>query len=175
MKKLHHFALLAVLFAVGMSRQNAVAQPNFGNGNFDPQQMMQQMQQRVIDNLRDQLAVTNDTDWNVIEPKLTKLTQGAMDSMMSQMREMMAGMMGGGGPGGAGGGMLDIGAPDPDAEALQKLLDAHAPIAQIRTALAKYNDSRKQKQADLEKAQADLRSVLTTRQEAILVLAGVLD
>jgi Spy/CpxP family protein refolding chaperone len=41
--------------------------------------------------------------------------------------------------------------------------------------MTKLRESRKQKQEELVKAQADLRSVLTVRQEAVMVLAGMLE
>ena len=74
--------------------------------------------------------------------------------------------------GGGGGGMF--GTPSPEREALQKAIDSKAPKAEIKAALAKYLESRKVKQATLEKAQDDLRKVLTSRQEAIAVLNGYL-
>lgn len=66
------------------------------------------------------------------------------------------------------------GTPSPEAEALQKALDAKASSAELKTALARYADSRKTKQAALEQAQAELRKVLTVRQEAIASLNGLL-
>jgi len=44
----------------------------------------------------------------------------------------------------------------------------------MKAALEKYQASRKTSQAALEQAQADLRKVLTTRQEAIATLNGLL-
>ena len=67
-----------------------------------------------------------------------------------------------------------FGSPSPEAEALQKAIDNKAPNSEIKAALAKYIESRKAKQADLEKAQAELRKVLTARQEAIASLNGLL-
>ena len=49
-----------------------------------------------------------------------------------------------------------------------------ASKAEIKAALDKYIASRKAKQAALEQAQEDLRKVLTTRQEAIASLNGLL-
>jgi hypothetical protein len=57
---------------------------------------------------------------------------------------------------------------------LQRAIDSKAPAAEIKAALAKYMEYRKSKQADLEKAQAALRAVLTSRQEAIAALSGLL-
>ena len=67
-----------------------------------------------------------------------------------------------------------MGQANPEAEALQKAIDAKAPKAEIKAALDRYVASRKAKQADLEKAQDELRKVLTARQEAIATLNGLL-
>jgi hypothetical protein len=66
------------------------------------------------------------------------------------------------------------GTPNPDAEALQKAIDSKGSKAEIKTALDKYVASRKAKQAALEQSQADLRKILTSRQEAIATLNGLL-
>ena len=39
--------------------------------NLDPQQIMQQIQQRLNDSYREQMDVTNDTEWALIEHALT--------------------------------------------------------------------------------------------------------
>ena len=46
--------------------------------------------------------------------------------------------------------------------------------AETKAALAKFVEARKAKQAALDKAQADLRKVLTPRQEAIATVNGLL-
>jgi hypothetical protein len=79
-----------------------------------------------------------------------------------------------GGPGGPGGrGGFGPQASD-EQKALQKALDDSAPSAQIKDALAKYRAARKDKQARLAAAQADLKNVLTVKQEAHAVLMGLL-
>jgi predicted S18 family serine protease len=45
----------------------------------------------------------------------------------------------------------------------------------IKAALAAYRDARTKAKAELEKAQKDLRDLLTVRQEAVLVSMGTLD
>jgi hypothetical protein len=82
---------------------------------------------------------------------------------------------GGGGDNNNGGNRGGFGGtPSPEAEALQKAIDGKAPNAEIKAALAKYEQSRKTKLAALEKAQAALRKVLTPRQEAIASMSGLL-
>ncbi len=96
-------------------------------------------------------------------------------------RGMMGPRRGGGGPGGdqggPGGGMGrggPFGQPNPDADALQKAVDAKATTAELKGALKKYVESRKAKEEQLKAAQEDLRKVLTARQEAIATLNGLL-
>jgi hypothetical protein len=144
----------------------------FGGGgrNFDPAQM----QQRIMDNIREQLNFTNDTDWSAVQP----LVQKVMDSRMAVgfgggMRGMFGRNRGGGG--GGGGGNNPFNQPNPDRDALQQGLDDNAPAAQIQALLAKYQASQKAKQAALIAAQADLRKVLTVPQEAQATLMGLID
>jgi Spy/CpxP family protein refolding chaperone len=68
-----------------------------------------------------------------------------------------------------------FGQPSAETQALQQAIDAKAPAAEIKSKLAKLRELRKQKQAELVKAQDDLRNVLTPRQEAIAALIGLLD
>jgi hypothetical protein len=62
----------------------------------------------------------------------------------------------------------------PEADALQKAVDAKAPKAEINAALEKYVAARQAKQAELQQAQDNLRKVLTARQEALAALNGLL-
>ncbi len=133
----------------------------------------------MMDRLKEQLEVTDDTEWKALEP----LIQNVMEARRGTMVGMGRGMFGGGprragadnaggggsrGPGGPGG------QSTPEADALQKAIDAKAPKAEVKAALEKFVASRKAKQAELEKAQDELRKVLTSRQEAIATLNGLL-
>ena len=144
-------------------------------GNFDPAQM----QQRMMDRYKEQLEVTDDAEWKALQP----LIQKVMDARMAGFSGMGRGMFGRGGrpPGGdtaaadqgnqrRGG----FGTSSPEAEALQKAIDAKASSAELKAAMAKFVDARKAKQAELEKAQAELRKVLSGRQEAIATVSGLL-
>jgi hypothetical protein len=143
-----------------------------GRGNFDPAQM----QQRMMERYKEQLEITDDAEWKVIQP----LVQKVWDARMATMSGMGRGMFGRrGGPGGGG---TDTGntqrsttaSQNPDADALQKAIDAKASNAEMKTALTKFAASRKVKQAELEKAQDALRKVLSVRQEAIASMNGLL-
>lgn len=180
MNKLNSLALAgiaALALTLGVGKVAAQPGPGGGGGNFDPAAFQQQMQQRMIDYMRDQLAVTNDEDWKVIEPRLTKVVQIRMETMLGGMGGFR-GMMGGSRGGGQGGGMRGLSAmapSSPEADALQKAIDDNAPAAQIKVALEKVREARKLKAAALAKAQEQLRQVLSVRQEAVMVSMSMLE
>ena len=133
----------------------------------------------MMDRLKEELEVTDDSEWKAMEP----MVQAVMDARMATMSGMGRGMFGGqrrrGGDGGGNNGDQPRRGPfgqqsSPEADALQKAIDAKAPKAEIKAALEKFEASRKAKQAELEKAQEQLRKVLTSRQEAIATLNGLL-
>jgi len=141
-----------------------------GGGNFDPAQF----QQRMMDNVRERLAFTNDTDWAAVQPLVQKVLDARRDVGFPGMGIMRRG--GGGGDnaqGGRRGGFFS--APSPEAEALQKAIDDNAPAAQVKALLEKYRTARKDKEAKLAQTQEDLRKVLTSRQEAQAALLGLLN
>jgi len=195
MSKLNKIILLGAALLV-LAGGKSLAQPGGpgGAGGFggqggapmDPQQIQAQMQARAQQFFRDQLAVTNDEEWSVIEPRLTAVTQLKTESVMSGMGALRS-LMGGGGRGanaqagggrraaGGGGGLAALAPPSPEATALQAAIDDQAPKEELKAALAKLRESRKRKLAQLEAAEEQLRQVLTVRQEAILVSLGLLD
>lgn len=181
-------AVAAAAFSLSLGGK-ALAQPQggFGGGggmdfqSMDPQEMMKQMQQRMNDAYREQMEVTNDTEWTLIEERISAVSQARMATMADGggMGGMMGmgGMRGGrGGGGGGGGGFASMfGQPSAESQALQKAIEDKAPAAQLKTLIAKLQAVRKQKLAELAKAQEDLRAVLTTRQEAIAIMGGLLN
>ncbi len=151
------------------NNNNGGRQGRGGRGNFDPAAM----QQRIMDNLKTTLEVTDDAEWKVMQP----LVQKVMDIRRESIGR---GMFGRGGPRGGDnaqpsdqgqqrGGMG--GTTSPEKDALQKAVDSKASKAELKAALDKYVASRTSR---LAQAQADLRKVLTTRQEAIATLNGLL-
>ena len=143
-----------------------------GGGWGDPAQR----QQRMVDGVRDRLGFTNDVEWDAVKPLVQKVVEIQSDLRASQMRAIFSGRNRGGDQGGdrqRGGGIF--GQQSPEAEALQKALDDNAPSAQIKDLLAKYRTVQKAKQNKLEGAQADLKKVLTTKQEAQAFLLGLVN
>jgi hypothetical protein len=148
----------------------------FGGGGaaFDPTQILQM----AVDNMRDSLSVTNDDEWKVISSKLLKVIQLRIAESTAGMGALTRSFVGGG-AGGGGGMQRRLGAfggtPDPSEDALQKAIDDKAPIAQIKAAMEKVRAARKAKQDERIKAQSELRDLLTTRQEAVLLADGLLE
>ena len=184
--------LCAITAALALSVGNLFAQDNGGNnnnggqgngggrrnrqgggggGNFDPAAM----QQRMMDNVRDVLNFTNNTDWSAVQPLVQKVMDARRDVGGNQLRGLFGRNRGGqGGQGGQGGGRGGMfGQASPEQEALQKALDDDAPAAQIKDLLTKYKTSQKAKQAKLEAAQDALKAVLTSKQEAQAFLLGL--
>jgi hypothetical protein len=182
MTKFKQFLVFA--FAAGalsLTSGTALAQGGGGGrGNFDPAQF----QQRMMDRYRENFDIKSDDEWKLIQPRVEKV--------MQVRRELMAfsGNPFGGGRGqrGGGGGNADAnanggnqnrrgrfgGEPSPEADSLQKAIEAKASGDEIKGKLAKYRDARKAKESELEKAQDDLRKVLSVKQEAVAVMAGLL-
>ena len=139
-----------------------------GQGNFDPAEF----QQRMMERTKETLEITDDTEWKAVEPLVAKVMEARRETLGGLGRGFGRGGRGGGDNG--GGGRAGFGTPSPEAEALQKAIDAKASNSEIKAALAKYEAARKAKQAALEKAQADLRKFLTPRQEALAAMNGLL-
>ncbi len=146
----------------------------FGGRNFDPAQM----QQMFLERTREDPEIKADDEWKAMEP----LIQKVMDARRQLEGDRMRGMFGRrgrdrGGDGGSDNGPRRggfFGQPSPEAEALQRAIDGKASNSELKAALAKYIQARKAKQAELEKAQTDLRAVLSLRQEAIATANGLL-
>jgi len=142
-----------------------------GGRNFDPAEFQKRMAERT----KEQLEITDDKEWQAIEPLVTKVNE-ARFAVFAGGRGFggFGGRGGRGGQGGQGGGPGGAAQTNPAADALQKAIDAKASSAETKAALDKFVAARKTKQAELEKAQANLRKVLTPRQEAIATLNGLL-
>ena len=184
--------ILAAVAAVWMSGSPLLAQErDFGGppgggpgGNFDPAQFRQRMMEQV----RQNLSVTNEEEWGVIQPLIQKVMDARREAFVGGGMGMgpggppPGGGQGGpprdgaqgGGPGGPGGRGGFGPQPSAEQEALRKVIGGEASVPQIKDALAKFRAARKDKQAKLEAAQSELRNVLTLKQEAQAVLMGLL-
>ena len=131
-----------------------------GRGNFNPADM----QARMMASLREQFGVTEDAEWNLIGERITAI----MDLRRTQMVGGFGGAFGGRGP--------RLGGPaSPEQDALRTALTDKLPDAEITARLARVREVRKQNEAKLDQAREALRAVLTLRQEAVAVMAGLLN
>ena len=157
-----------------------------GFGNFDPAEM----QRMMMENYKEQLEVKDDAEWKVLETQIQKVMDARREANTGGGRGGFGAFRGGGGPGGGGraGGGQDGGPgggrrgpggqfgaqPNPEMDALRKAVESSASNDELKAAMTKVTESRKQKQAALENAQAELRKLLSVRQEAIAFTIGLL-
>jgi hypothetical protein len=146
-----------------------------GRGDFDPTQM----RQRMFEGVREQLEVKDDAEWKVIEERVAKVWDARRDVGVAGaggMRMMARRNPGDDNASGDQPNRRRFGPePSPEQEALQKAIDSNAPTADLKAAIAKYRESREQKQAAFKKAQQDLKAVLNVKQEAVALSMGLID
>ena len=131
-------------------------------GGFDRSQFMERIMDRYRENLGFSVA-----EWKVVQPKV----QAVMDNRISGTSGMMS-FFGGRGSRGRG----DSSTEKTPTSELRDLLEKDAPSKEeIKAKLAAYRADRKAREAKLNKAQEDLRQLLTLKQEAQAVLSGLLN
>ena len=176
MKKLKSLvAIVGCIALFGLSAGTASAQR--GGGNFDPAQFRQMR----MDAYKEQLEVTDDGEWKVLEAAIGKVMDSQQDVFTGMARGMMGGRRRGGNNGDQGGNAGGNrpprnpfgGTPDPDSEALQAAIEAKAPAAELKTKMEKVRSAAKAKEAKLAAAQEDMTKLLSARQEAIAITIGL--
>jgi hypothetical protein len=155
-------------------------------GNADPA-AAQQFQQRRTASLREQLGITDDVEWSAVDALIQKVIaaqqvvqseqpattaafnvrNGSAAALLNQFQGMRANQNGRQPQAG-------VTRTSPETEAVNAAIANRASDADMTTALAKLVESHKAHKAALEKAQADLRSVLTVKQEAVATVNGLL-
>ncbi len=121
---------------------------------------------RALDRLRENLEVTDDAEWAIISARVTAIVE-ARSSLGK----------GAGGPGlplKSKAGPRSGASPHPEQDALRYAVRDKLPDGEVKARLARAHEVHVQNEARLAKAQAELRAVLTVRQEAVAVLAGLL-
>jgi hypothetical protein len=171
MKKLMRVLLMAgCVAAVSFCAGNAKAQGGPGGGGGGG---FQRFQQRMMDDLRTQMDVKDDAEWGAISNAVSKVFEARFAGRgMNRNR--------GGNNGGDQGGQQQRrprfgGANGPEADALQAALDAKASPEEIKTKLAAVRATNTANHDKLVKAQDELKQLLTSRQEAVAVLNGLLE
>lgn len=144
----------------------------------DPAQMQELMMKRLQEDLK-----ASEEEWGVMMP----LVSDVMKLQRSQIRSGLG--MGPGGPGGPDGpgrpgeqggpgmGSADsTGTSSPEATELKTTIDKeNSSKDEIQAKLTAFRQARVKQEQALKAAREKLRTVLTVRQEAILVLSGLLE
>jgi len=145
-------------------REERAGGPKSGSDNASD------VQSRQLARLRERLDVTDDEEWTVIAERIAKV---------EELRRSVA--AGGSGPrGNAFAGDKPKRNPpaaasaNSDLQALRAAVGDNYPDAEIKARLSRAHETHLQREAQLLKAQADLRAVLSIRQEAVVVMAGLL-
>lgn len=157
-------------------------------GDFDPEAMQQRMQQMMEQRMQEQLGAT-DEEWTVIGPRLRKVMERSRQTGvgMGGMR-MGMGMRPDIGRRGArqdalagrgARGTFAQGEPTKVEERAEELVTAlensDATPNEIEAKLNALRSAKEEARAQLATAQQELKKVLTLRQEAQLVLMGMLN
>ncbi|MEW6202236.1 MAG: hypothetical protein AB1546_09690 [bacterium] len=136
-----------------------------GMGMRNPDDFRAQMMGRLKENLK-----ATDDEWKVLEPKIEKLSTLQRETRMDGMRAMFGSRRG------------QENEQQPTTELgkktaeLQKLLsDEKSGTEDIKAALKAVRDAREKTKVEITTAQNDLRGVVNVRQEAQLVMMGLLD
>lgn len=166
--------VIACVGALGLSTGKLQAQGR--GGNFDPAQM----KERMVESFKDRMSITNDDEWKVISAAIGKVVDAQFDARSGAMRAF-GGMrrQRNNDNGGDNGGQQPprnnpFGQAAPEADALSKAIEDKAPAEEIKAKLAALRDANAAKEAKLTAAQEDLKKLLTSRQEAVGVLYGIL-
>jgi len=140
-----------------------------GPGGFD----RTAMQERMMERMKEQMGAT-DEEWAVIKPRLSEVMELAQETRAG-------GMMRGPGRGRRGTDQEveeeeETSAVEKAASALQQILENdEASTAEIKAKLTALRSAREKAKQKLAEAQEKLREVLTLKQEAQLVMVGMLD
>ena len=150
-----------------------------GGGNFDPAQM----QERMMQGIRDQLEIKDDTEWKAIEPLVQKVSELRRNQMGSGMRGAFGGGRNRGGnqpadqagtQGGTQGNRTRFGGePSAEETALNEAIDKGSSKDILKEKMAAYRKAKAAKDAELKTAQENLKKVLTTKQEAVALEMGL--
>ncbi len=133
--------------------------------------------QRILDNIKQQMGVTNEDEWKVITAKLEPVMAKRMETMGG-----MGGMLRGSSRGGRGGDDDNAnnerprsGVETASRELGELLKNKDASEDQIKDKLTAFREARDKARAELATAQKELKEILMPRQEAVLVQYGMIE
>jgi hypothetical protein len=157
-------------------RRGGDAQTDGGRrgGGGTPEEMQARMRERF--------EVTDDEEWKLISERMNKVTELRRNAPGGGFGGGFPGRGPGGNPGGdrggdrgrGPGGGRGTGAGSTELAALSTAVRDKLPDAEIKSRLERIREIRKEHEANLSKAQEELRAVLSVRQEAMAVMFGLL-
>ena len=169
-------ALLAPIF-IATAQDKPPGPPSPGErgnrGGFN----MEDFKKRMNDMLKDSLKATDD-EWAILQPLIEKVQTKQREGMTSQFAGMIGNLFGGRGPGGPGGGGGFGGdrGGSPESQALRTALEnTSASPEDLKAKLTALREARKKSADEMEATRAELRKVVSVRQEAVLVSMGILE
>ena len=124
---------------------------------------------RSLEKLREHLEVTDDAEWEIIAARI--ITVGELRKSLWTGSPALRGPS----PGEKDKRSTRPGtSTQSEQDLIRSALRDKLPDAEIKARLARAHETYQQNQAKLARAQAELRAVLTVRQEAVAVMAGLL-
>ncbi|MSU48727.1 MAG: hypothetical protein EXS37_06520 [Opitutus sp.] len=124
-------------------------------------------QARIMAKLRERLDVNDDAEWDIISNRIARV-----DELRRNLWTGSAGSRGS--PSMADKSKRSSKSAHPEQDALRSALGDKLPDAEIEVRLARAREVYREAEFRLAKAQAELRAVLTVRQEAEAVVIGLL-
>jgi len=144
-------------FDEGMSQFRRGGDRSNQEGRGAPGEPGARFREAMLDRLKEQLG-SDDKEWTVLKPRVEKV--------MELQRDLRGGPMAFRGQTGE----------SPESEALRTAIENKDTKPEVLKEKTEALRAAKKKQAaELDAARAQLREVVTARQEAVLVLAGLLD
>ncbi|HEV2296169.1 MAG TPA: hypothetical protein VGR35_20160 [Tepidisphaeraceae bacterium] len=138
-----------------------------GPGGFDPAAM----RQRMMDSIKEQMGVTDEEEWKVIQAKLEPVMTKSMEARAGGI----AGMFRGRGRGGDDDDRQRSAVESASRDLRNVLENKSASEEEIKAKLTAFREAREKARAELAAAQKELKEILMPRQEAVLVQYGLID
>lgn len=179
-KSLVMTCLLGLLLTCGTAlAQNAGGGGNGGGGRRGGGGDPAQFRQRMMDRLKEQMGATDD-EWKALEPRIQKVMEAQRDARTGGG----GGRNGGGGRRGGGGGdsngNADANANPSEVRKAQDSLraavdDGNTNPQELASRIKALRDAREKARANLQSAQKELKDLLTQKQEAVLLMFGMIE